>query len=333
MIGPGRRLLVVGDEGAGHRLDAWLADELSLSRTRVAALVGEGAVLLNGGVPRKSEIIAGGDRIEVVVPPAKQAAPEPEPIPLDVVFEDPHLLVVNKRAGMVVHPAPGNPTGTLVNALLHHVADLSGIGGTLRPGIVQRLDRDTSGLMVVAKDDVTHQALSTALRERRVRRLYVAATWGHLRESHLRVDAPIARDPRDRKRMAVAQVGRKAVTHVRLKERWRAAELLDVGLETGRTHQIRVHLAHLGHPVVGDAVYGGGWERGIGGPDRGWARELARRAPRQFLHAERLGFIHPVTGEALRFRAPLPEDLAAVARWARGQGEGKDGDEARTSGV
>jgi len=331
MTDPGRRLLVVGDEGAGHRLDAWLADELSLSRTRVAALVGEGAVLLNGGVPRKSEIIAGGDRIEVAVPPAREAAPEPEPIPLDVVFEDPHLLVVNKPAGMVVHPAPGHSAGTLVNALLHHVVDLSGIGGTLRPGLVHRLDRGTSGLMVVAKDDAAHQALSTALRERRVRRLYVAASWGHLRESHIRVDAPIARDPRDRKRMAVVDGGRRAVTHVRLAERWRAAELLDVGLETGRTHQIRVHLAHLGHPVVGDVVYGGGWERGIGGPDRGWARELARRTPRQFLHAERLGFVHPATGEALRFRAPLPADLAAVAQWARGQGDGEDGDEARTS--
>jgi 23S rRNA pseudouridine1911/1915/1917 synthase len=327
MTGPGRRLLVVGDEGAGSRLDAWLADELSLSRTRVAALVGEGAVLLNGTLPRKSEIIEGGDRIEVAIPPAKEAAPEPEPIPLDVVFEDPHLLVVNKPAGMVVHPAPGHFTGTLVNALLHHVVDLSGIGGTLRPGLVHRLDRETSGLMVVAKDDGAHQALSTALRERRVRRLYVAATWGHLRESHVRVDAPIARDPRDRKRMAVVEGGRRAVTHVRVRERWRAAELLDVGLETGRTHQIRVHLAHLGHPVVGDGVYGGGWERGIGGPDRGWAKELARRTPRQFLHAERLGFVHPVTGEALRFRAPLPADLAAVALWARGRDEREDGDE------
>jgi 23S rRNA pseudouridine1911/1915/1917 synthase len=333
MTGSGRRLLVVGDEGAGHRLDAWLADELSLSRTRVAALVGEGAVLLNGDVPRKSEIIAGGDRIEVAIPPARDAVPKPEPIPLDIVFEDSHLLVVNKPAGMVAHPAPGHSTGTLVNALLHHVVDLSGIGGTLRPGLVHRLDRDTSGLMVVAKDDATHQALSAALRERRVRRLYVAATWGHLRESHIRVDAPLARDPRDRKRMAVVDGGRRAVTHVRLRERWRAAELLDVGLETGRTHQIRVHLAHLGHPVVGDGVYGGGWERGIGGPDRGWAKELARRTPRQFLHAERLGFAHPATGEALRFRAPLPPDLASVARWARGQGGGEDGDDAKTSDV
>ena len=325
MTGPGRRLLVVGDERAGHRLDAWLAEELSLSRTRVASLVGEGAVLLNGDVPRKSELVAGGDRVEVVIPPAKEATPEPEPIPLDVVFEDPHLLVVNKPAGMVVHPAPGHPTGTLVNALLHHVVDLSGIGGTLRPGLVHRLDRDTSGLMVVAKDQATHQALSTALRERRVRRLYTAVTWGHLRESHLRVDAPLARDPHDRKRMAVVEGGRNAVTHVRLNERWRAAELVDVGLETGRTHQIRVHMAHLGHPVVGDKLYGGGWERGSGGPDRGWAKELARRTPRQILHAERLGFVHPATGEALRFRAPLPADLADVVEWARGPLADDDG--------
>jgi 23S rRNA pseudouridine1911/1915/1917 synthase len=333
MTGPGRRLLVVGDESAGDRLDAWLAEELSLSRTRVASLVGEGAVLLNGDVPRKSELVAGGDRVEVTIPPAKEATPEPEPIPLEVVFEDSHLLVVNKPAGMVVHPAPGHPTGTLVNALLHHVVDLSGIGGTLRPGVVHRLDRYTSGLMVVAKDEATHQALSTALRERRVRRLYAAVTWGHLRESHLRIDAPLARDPRDRKRMAVVEGGRKAVTHVRLNERWRGAELVDVGLETGRTHQIRVHMAHLGHPVVGDRVYGGGWERGIGGPDRGWAKELARRAPRQVLHAERLGFVHPATGEALRFRAPLPADLVELVEWARGPRQEEGAHEARGSDV
>lgn len=317
MTDPGRKVLVVGDEGAGARLDVWLAERLNLSRTRIAALVDEEKILLNGQVPRKSAIVAGGDRIEVEVPAPRPAITEPEPIPLTIVHEDRHLLVVDKPAGMVVHPAPGHPSGTLVNALLHHVRDLSGIGGTLRPGIVHRLDRDTSGLMVVAKDDATHRALSDALRKRRVRRVYLAAAWGHLRESHLRVDQPIGRDPRNRRRMAVVPGGRRAVTHLRVRERWRTAELLDVGLETGRTHQIRVHLAHAGHPIVGDSTYGEGWERGMSGSGRPWARELARRTPRQFLHAARLGFEHPATKEAMRFSSPLPPDLEAVARWAR----------------
>jgi 23S rRNA pseudouridine1911/1915/1917 synthase len=312
-----RRVLVVEEEGDGNRLDVWLAPRLELSRTRVAQLVDEGSVLLNGEVPRKSETLAGGDRIEVEVPPPRPSEVLPEDLPLDVVFEDPHLLVVNKAAGMVVHPAPGHPTGTLVNALLHHVKDLGGIGGTLRPGLVHRLDRDTSGLLVVAKDEATHQALSLALKERKVRRLYLAAAWGHLSETHVRVDAAIGRDPRERRRMAVVSEGRRAVTRVRVRERWRAAELLDVGLETGRTHQIRVHLAYLGHPVVGDTTYGAGWEKGMGGPDTLWARELARKVPRQFLHAARLAFVHPMTGESLKFQAPLPSELEAVAKWAR----------------
>jgi 23S rRNA pseudouridine1911/1915/1917 synthase len=218
---------------------------------------------------------------------------------------------------MVVHPAPGHPRGTVVNALLYHVRDLSGIGGVLRPGIVHRLDRDTSGLMVVAKDDATHRGLSAAIKQRLVRRLYAAASWGHFRMSPFRVDAPIGRDPRDRRRMAVTEGGRRAVTRARVKERWRAAELLDVALETGRTHQIRVHLTHLGHPVVGDPLYGVGWERGMGGADRGWARELARRTPRTFLHAAQLAFEHPVTGAAMKFASHLPVELEAVAQWAR----------------
>jgi len=316
-----RRVLVVEEGDEGSRLDSWLAAHLDLSRSRAAALVGEGAVLLNGKEPRKSEGLSIGDRIEVVIPALRPATAEAQDLPLEIVHEDRHLLVVNKAAGMVVHPSAGHPDGTLVNALLHRVGDLSGIGGTLRPGIVHRLDRDTSGLLVVAKDDVTHRALSDALRRRKVRRLYLAAAWGHLSASHLRVDAPIGRDTRVRQRMAVIEGGRRAVTHLRVRERWAAAELLDVGLETGRTHQIRVHLAHLGHPVVGDDLYGAGRERGISGPAAGWARELARRTPRQFLHAAVLAFRHPASGEELTFRAPLPEELAVIAEWARGEAE------------
>lgn len=313
-----RHHLVVDHAGAGSRLDTFLAAHTPLSRTRIAALVREGSVSLNGERPRKAEVVQEGDRIEVELPEPKPSVVEAEAIPLDILYEDAHLLVVNKPAGMVVHPAPGHRSGTLVNALLHHVKDLSGIGGTLRPGIVHRLDRDTSGLLVVAKEDATHQALSQALRERRIRRLYLAASWGHLPESHMRIDAPIGRDPRNRLRMAVTEGGRRAVTRVRVRERWRSAELLDVALETGRTHQIRVHLAHIGHPVVGDAVYGVGWERGMGSQDHGWAKALVRRTPRHFLHAARLSFEHPATGETMTFRTELPEDIGAAARWASG---------------
>jgi 23S rRNA pseudouridine1911/1915/1917 synthase len=327
MTGEGR-VLIVDAAGAGARLDRWLSEHTELSRTRIARLVEEGKVRLNGSAPRKSEPLAEGDRVEVVVPPPEPIGLEAEDLPLDVVFEDEHLLVVNKEAGMVVHPAPGHPSGTLANALLHHVKDLSGIGGALRPGIVHRLDRDTSGLLVVAKDDPTHRALSADLRRRTVRRLYLAASWGHLSESPIRIDAPIGRDPRHRQRMAVVEGGRRAVTHFRVRERWASAELLDVGLETGRTHQIRVHLLHLGHPVVGDPLYGEGWEKGMGGPNRAWARELARTTPRLFLHATGLVFRHPATGEKMKFRAPLPEDLAAVASWARRSEAGPEDPEA-----
>lgn len=314
-----RREFTVPPEGTGERLDRWLAQALDLSRTRVARLVEDGQVRWNEATPRKSEALSAGDRIQVEVPRPVRLSTEPEELPLEIVFEDSHLVVVNKAPGMVVHPAPGHPSGTLVNALLHHVRDLSGIGGALRPGIVHRLDRDTSGLLVVAKDDATHRALSSALRKRKVRRLYLAAAWGHLPESPLRIDAPIARSPQDRKRMGVVEGGRSAVTHARVLERWPAAELLELSLETGRTHQIRVHLAHRGHPVVGDSVYGEGWERGMGGPDREWARELARRTPRQFLHAYRLAFRHPASGELVRWEAPLPRDLEGTVTWARGE--------------
>jgi len=323
-----RRLTVA--EGA-QRLDRYVADRLGMSRSRVAALILEERVRVDGRPGKKSDALSPGQEVEVDVPPPAPLEARAEDIPLDIVYEDEALLVVNKAAGLVVHPAPGHPDGTLVNALLFHVKDLSGIGGTLRPGIVHRLDRNTSGLMVVAKGDDAHVALSNAIRRREVRRIYRAVAWGHLPESPVTMDAPIARDPRERKRMAVVEGGRRAVTRFRVRERWRGAELLDVSLKTGRTHQIRVHLAHLGHPVVGDQVYGSGWGRGIGGPLRVWARELNRRAQRQLLHASDLVFRHPVTGEEMHFRAPLPADFAGVVEWARDEtgagpaGAGEDG--------
>ena len=274
-------------------------------------------MVVDGRRARKSEPLEPGAVVTVRVPPAAPVELEAEDLPLTIVYQDEDLVVVDKAAGMVVHPAPGHRSGTLVNALLHHVRDLSGVGGRLRPGIVHRLDRDTSGLLVVAKSDRAHLALSDALRRRRVKRLYQAACWGHLEEPLVTVDAPIARDPRNRQRMAVVEGGRKAVSRARVRERWIRADLLDVALQTGRTHQIRVHMAHIGHPVVGDPLYGVGWSRGLGGPDWIWVKELGRRTKRQFLHAAELVFDHPVSGERMRFRSDLPEDLAGVAAWAR----------------
>jgi 23S rRNA pseudouridine1911/1915/1917 synthase len=302
---------------AAERLDAYLARRLDISRTRAAQLIEAGRVLLNGAVPRKRDTPRAGDHLAVRSTPPEVSPIRPEDLRLDIVYQDDDLLVVNKAAGMVVHPAAGHRAGTLVNALLHSVRDLSGIGGVMRPGIVHRLDKDTSGLMLVAKNDFSHHALSEMLRTRGIRRRYLAAAWGHLAEERITVDAPIARHPGDRKRMAILEGGRKAVTHFRRLERWRAADLLEAQLETGRTHQIRVHLLHVGHPVVGDETYGRGRERGFSGAARSWAAELARRTPRQFLHAWDLRLQHPRSGAEMRFQAQLPEDLAAAARWAR----------------
>jgi len=311
----------VEEAGAGERLDVHVAERVpELSRSRVVQLIGEGRIRLNGAAPRKSERLETGDVVEVEVPDPAPSEIVAEDIPLDVVYEDGDLLVVNKPAGMVVHPAPGHRTGTLVNALLHHVEDLSGIGGVKRPGIVHRLDKDTSGLLIVAKHDAAHRRLSGALKRREVSRIYLTACWGHLEEDRIHVEAPVGRSHRNRKRMAVVESGRRALTHFERIERWTSADLLEARLETGRTHQIRVHLAHIGHPVVGDEQYSGGGAKGISGRDHLWARELERRVTRQFLHAHRLEFQHPRTREPMRFEAPLPPELAEAAAWAVGTG-------------
>lgn len=312
------RRLRVGEEDADERIDRFIASALpELSRTRVAQLLDEGHVLRNGRPPRKSQRTEVGDRIEITIPPTRPTEILPEPIPLAIVYQDDDLLIVDKPAGLVVHPAPGHRKGTLVNALLHHVHDLSGIGGVARPGIVHRLDKDTSGLLIVAKNDRAHRALSAALKRREIRRVYLAACWGHLADDRKVVDAPLGRSASDRRRITVVEGGRRARTRFRRLERWRSADLLQAELDTGRTHQIRVHLAHIGHPVVGDADYGGGGARRISGPDRTWAHELERRVPRQFLHAWRLRMPHPADGREMRFESPLPEPLAAAAAWAR----------------
>jgi 23S rRNA pseudouridine1911/1915/1917 synthase len=302
------------DQPSGQRIDRYLADRLPLSRSQIVALIDAGRVRVADRTPKKSYIPEVGDVIEVVVPPPEPMLAVAEEIPIEIVFEDEGFLVVNKPAGMVVHPAPGHPRGTLVNAVLHHVGRLSPVGGARRPGIVHRLDKDTSGLIIVAKDETIHRRLAGSLAQREIVRRYLAACWGHLQDDTLRVEADVGRHQRDRKRMAVVPGARTAVTEIQRIEPWKAADLLKVRLLTGRTHQIRVHLRHIGHPVVGDRQYGQGWERGLEGR---WPGDLAKRVKRQFLHAAELAFAHPVSGERLELSAPLPGDLAEAAEWAR----------------
>lgn len=309
-------------DGVEGRVDAVVAAHTELSRTRVQKLIASGEVTVNGEVVTKRTRVASGDVITVVVPPAEEVDLVAQDLPIEIVYEDASLAVVNKPASMVVHPAPGHPDGTLVNALMHHLTDLSGVGGRLRPGIVHRLDRDTSGLLVIAKTDRAHHALQDALRERAVSRIYTAVSWGHLGLDERTIEGPIGRHPNDRVRMAVVPSGKPAVTHVSVLERWPAAEMLRVQLETGRTHQIRVHLLHIGHPVAGDSVYGVGWYRGMSSTGQRWAKAFLAQLPRQFLHASELSFHHPETGEGLTFRSDLPSDLASSLAWARANATG-----------
>ena len=306
------------EEELDDRLDAYLADRLRLSRSRIAELIDTGHVRVNDSPVRKSRRTRLGDRVEVRIPPSPPTAVSPEPISVEIVYEDDDFVVVNKSAGIVVHPGVGHRSGTLVNGLLHRLGSLSTIGEPDRPGIVHRLDKDTSGLMVVARQDEAHRMLARAISSREVQRGYVAAVWGHVESDEFTVNRPIARDPNIRQRMAVVEGGRPSVTHVRRLEHWRSADLLAVRLQTGRTHQIRVHLRALGHPVVGDPLYGHGWERGLLGAGGRWAAEFNRRAGRLFLHAARLSFDHPSTGEVMSFTSPLPDTLFAAVEWARG---------------
>ena len=289
----------------------WLASRLpALSRARIQSLIEAGHVRLDGAACRASARLKPGQAVSVHVPPPEPAEPAPEDIPLDVVFEDGHLLVVNKPAGLVVHPGAGAPRGTLVNALLRHVRDLSGVGGVLRPGIVHRLDRGTSGLLVVAKDDETHRALVRQFAGRTVEKEYLALVLGAPSPSAGTVAAPIGRDPVHRQRMSVrAPRGREARSDYRTVERFDGASLVRVRIHTGRTHQIRVHLASIGHPVAGDATYGGTRPPSS---RRSAARDALRALGRPALHAARLAFVHPATGERLAFEAALPPDLLGV---------------------
>lgn len=313
----GERRLLAGGDARGIRLDVWLAQRLpELSRARLQALIAEGHVLVDGLRARASARLRGAEAVSVDVPPPARAEPQPEDIPVAVLYEDAHLLVVDKPAGLVVHPGAGTASGTLVNALLGHVGDLSGIGGVLRPGIVHRLDRGTSGVLVVAKDDETHRALASQFAGRSVEKEYLTLVHGVPARQRGEIDAPIGRDPVHRKRMSLrAPRGREARTSWQLEEALDGAALLRVRIHTGRTHQIRVHLASLGHPVVGDATYGGTRtpkSRGAG------ARAALAALGRPALHAARLAFTHPSTGERVAFSSPLPDDIARTLAALRG---------------
>ncbi len=310
MKSPGKRIRLTCEAGA-PRLDAFLHENISdLSRARLQALIREGCVQAGGRTARKvSQKVPPGAKVEVRLPPPQAHHLKPENIPLDVRYEDEHLLVVNKPPGMVVHPGAGRREGTLVGALLHHCrGQLSGIGGVERPGIVHRLDKDTSGLLIVAKSDLTHRRLSEALKARRIGRRYLALVKGVPARGSGTIDAPVGRHPTHRTAMAVVKKnGRRAVTHYQVREVLDEAAFLVLRLETGRTHQVRVHLSHIGHPLVGDPLYGGGRlpRRGNKVHDKRFDSLIHRQA----LHAYRLGFDHPVSGEFLEFEAEPPEDF------------------------
>ena len=293
------RELTAATEHAGVRLDAFLSADGALTRSQAARLTAEGRVRVNGKPAAKSARLSGGETVTVDVPQLRETALPPQDIPLDVVYEDDDVIVVNKPTGLVVHPAPGHPDGTLVNALLHHCGDsLSGIGGEKRPGIVHRIDRDTSGLIIAAKNDAAHLALSAQLKDHSLSRTYECLVTGNMKQDSGTVDAPIGRSSADRKKMAVVPTGRRAVTHWEVVARYPGVTHLRCRLETGRTHQIRVHMAYIGHPILGDTVYG--------------AKKPVPGLTGQCLHATGLRFIHPRTGEPVELHCPLPPEFTAM---------------------
>jgi 23S rRNA pseudouridine1911/1915/1917 synthase len=333
--GAARKALTAGPDAAGQRLDQFLAAALApdLSRSRVQALIRDGRVTVAEGVVREPKHrLAGGEEIAIELPEPEAAEPEAEDIPLSILHEDTELIVIDKPAGLVVHPGAGNPSGTLVNALIHHCGDsLSGIGGVKRPGIVHRLDKDTSGVMVVAKTDTAHRTLSEAFadhgRDGELERAYLAFVWGEPEPATGSIDAPLGRAGADRTLRAVVPPGRPdarhAVTRYKVLERFgegrpAMVSLVECRLETGRTHQIRVHMAHIGHPLLADAAYGRAFATKVNRlPPR--AADLVRNLGRQALHAALLAFRHPGSGGTMRFETPLPPDLGelrqALQRW------------------
>lgn len=296
-------LFTVTEETAGDRIDKVLsAEEEGWSRSQIQGWVKEGAIRVNGEAVKPNYKTKQGDEIVVIPPPVEDLDAVPEDLNLEIVYEDADVLVVNKPKGMVVHPAPGHASGTLVNGLMHHCTDLSGINGVIRPGIVHRIDKDTSGLLMVAKNDAAHHSLVEQLVKKTVTRRYIALVHGHIPHDKGTIEAPIARDTKDRQRMAVVDNGKHAVTHFRVLERFGDFTLVECSLETGRTHQIRVHMRYIGFPLVGDPKYG---------PKR------LKEAVGQALHAQVIGFDHPVTGEYLEFSAEPPTEFAELVESVR----------------
>lgn len=289
-------LILTADSTAG-RLDKFIADNSDISRSFAAKLAEDGRITVNGKKADKKTKLREGDKIVIEIPEPDTLEAQPQDIPLDIVYEDDYVIVVNKPQGMVVHPAPGNPDGTLVNGLLFHCS-LSSINGVIRPGIVHRIDKDTSGLLIVAKTNEAHEALSAQLKERKALRKYNCIVNGNIKEDSGTIDKPIGRHPVDRKKMAVIEGGREAVTHYNVLERFGQYTLVECILETGRTHQIRVHMASIGHSIVGDTVYGIKKER--------------FRTNGQLLHAKTIGFTHPKTGELMQFDSELPEYFTSI---------------------
>lgn len=291
---------IVCAEQAGQRADVFISSAFGLTRTAAARMLSEGDALIGGRSAEKNFRLREGDAVTVTFPPPRETETVPERLPLEIVYEDADIAVINKPSGMVVHPAAGNESGTLVNALLYHMGDrLSGIGGERRPGIVHRIDKDTSGLLVIAKNDFAHVRLSEELKSHSIDREYKAIAVGGFRMDTGTIDKPIGRNPRDRKKMAVVSDGRSAITHYRVAERFDGFTFLEMKLETGRTHQIRVHLSSIGHPILGDAVYGGGKTK--------FEKQNARLISGQVLHAWRLTLTHPRSGELMHFECALPD--------------------------
>ena len=296
----------------GKRLDVYVAERGGITRSASAKLTERGAVKVNGVKMPKNYRLREGDTVDIDFPEPVPDRAEPENIPLDIVYEDDYLLIVNKPKGMVVHPAAGNPTGTLVNALLYHCGtSLSGINGVIRPGIVHRIDKDTSGLLAVAKTDAAHVSLAEQISSHSFGRRYEAIINGHLRDECGTVDAPIGRHPVDRKKMAIVKGGKPAVTHYSVVSHLEKADHIALQLETGRTHQIRVHMASLGHPLLGDTVYGGGKSR--------FEVTHASLLSGQCLHAKTISFVHPITGQFMKFDSALPEYFTECLRLLGGE--------------
>lgn len=295
---------VVEELEAKKRLDVYLTEKLKeTSRSYIQKGIEEGWIKVNGKLSKPNYKVKKGDMVIAEIPEPKKYSIEPEPIPLDIIYEDKDIIIINKPRGMVVYPAPGNYSGTLVNALLYHTKDLSGINGILRPGIVHRLDKDTSGVMVVAKNDRAHRNLVVQFKEKKVKKTYLALVFGVIVEEKATIDAPIGRHPIKRTEMAVIEDGKKAVTHFKVLERFKDYTFLELNLETGRTHQIRVHMSFIGHPIVGDPIYS--------------KKKNPFNIKGQALHSFRLGLWHPLTEKFMVFEAPLPEDFKQILEFLR----------------